>query len=117
MIDPEGGQTLVTFDEDRAKVGALGDAGVYGLRTGEPKTESVEDDSSEETVSPLEEAETLIAVNLCDTNESDLRVPELDEEDSAALPPASRSPWFFLILAACGLVLTEWALFQRRVVA
>ncbi|MEL6107108.1 MAG: BatA and WFA domain-containing protein [Planctomycetota bacterium] len=120
LIDPAGGETLITFDEDRAKVGALEIAGVYGLRTGEPKTDT-DTETAEATEgkeeSTLNEAETLIAVNLCDTNESDLRIPDVDEVAIAELPPASRSPWFYLIVAACGLVLTEWALFQRRVVA
>ncbi|MEO1528211.1 MAG: hypothetical protein AAFX06_22500, partial [Planctomycetota bacterium] len=117
LIAPGGEETLVTFDEDRAKVGALDIVGVYGLRTGEPKLDDESGKDDEELESPLAEADALIAVNLCDTNESDLRVPLIEEETDAALPPASRSPWFFLIVAACGLVLTEWALFQRRVVA
>ncbi|MCC9599355.1 BatA and WFA domain-containing protein [Stieleria sp. JC731] len=133
MISPSGDSTPITVKDGFAKLGALEHVGVYRLSsaTSPPGTEA--DDSlpegpepkSPEPDSSVNENESAsespagerVAVNLTDPNESDLAVPEFSDESAAPLPPASRSPWFYLVLAACGLVIAEWALFQRRVVA
>ena len=121
LISPTGHVSLVTVAKDRVKLGPLPRAGVYQLTTeAVPEVITADADETEEAGQELmvnDENATLIAVNLADANESDLRLPELPETTAAELPPAGRSPWFYLIVAACGLVITEWALFQRRVVA
>jgi hypothetical protein len=58
-----------------------------------------------------------VAVNLCDQSESDLRLPEISEQAAGNPPPGGASPWFYLALLALGLVLGEWVLFNRRVIA
>ena len=121
LISPSGDVTLVTAEKSSVKLGPLPSTGVYRLTT-KDIPEPSETNSDSETVGPIDlttfdEDATLFAVNLASENESDLRLPELPESDAGQLPPAGRSPWFYLILAACGLVLAEWALFQRRVVA
>ena len=59
----------------------------------------------------------LLAVNLCDASESDLRLPELAPQTAGDPPPRGASAWFYLVLMAILLVLVEWVLFNRRVVA
>ena len=85
----------------------------------------------EETVTEEKEGETktpaeliaagargeLVAVNLCDPNESDLRQPELSASVQNDPPATGSLPWFYLSLFALGLVVSEWVLFNRRVVA
>ncbi|WP_436717333.1 VWA domain-containing protein [Roseiconus lacunae] len=132
MIGPAGDESPVTVKDGFAKLGALSQTGVYHLTT-ESKNQTPIDGQEQPTEAELTEVDQesstsasdleagslgeAVAVNLTDPNESDLRVPELSDDASAPLPPASRSPWFYLVLAACGLVIAEWALFQRRVVA
>lgn len=112
LIAPSGDVSLVTAARNTVKLGPLPATGIYRLTTSTDPQASVLPPQT-----PADENETLIAVNLSDANESDLRLPELPDATAADLPPAGRSPWFYLILGALGLVMTEWALFQRRVVA
>ncbi|MCO8122244.1 BatA and WFA domain-containing protein [Stieleria sp. TO1_6] len=129
LVAPSGQRSIVTVAKNRARLGPLAAVGIYRLTTDQTGSQTTQGNAAEtepdasqgaDTVATAEEddaAGTLIAVNLSDANESDLRVPQMQTSETAALPPAGRSPWFYLILAATGLVITEWALFQRRVVA
>jgi hypothetical protein len=124
LIAPSGSASMVTVEKNNVRLGPLPSVGVYRLTTEDVSSSTqrdgdVETDESEIQVDALDpDAEgTLIAVNLSNANESDLTIPELPTSNAGELPPAGRSAWFYLILAACGLVITEWALFQRRVVA
>ncbi|WP_182865964.1 vWA domain-containing protein [Rhodopirellula sp. JC639] len=113
LIAPTGERSLVTVDRNKVKLGPLDQTGVYRLAS-----EDDADAERAETATPgAGDDANLVAVNLSNANESDLRVPELPETSAGELPPAGRSPWFYLILLAAGLVITEWALYQRRVVA
>jgi hypothetical protein len=125
FVDPDGDRRGVTVTNRRVSVGPASRTGVYGLFR--QSTLAVQTDaSSEETetaLSPIElqrdqkASGELLAINLCDENESDLQIPEL-EASIVGQPPASGAPpWFYLALIAIGLVLGEWALFNRRVVA
>jgi hypothetical protein len=122
LVSPSGITSLVTIEKGRAKVGPLPSVGLYRLTGGQVSQGGRDEDAgldvpNSERDSTAAAAETVFAVNLCNSNESDLRLPDLPEAKTGELPPAARSPWFYLILAACGLVLIEWAMFQRRVVA
>ncbi|QDV43030.1 hypothetical protein Enr13x_28820 [Stieleria neptunia] len=118
LIAPTGERTLVTVQRNKVKLGPLPSVGVYRLTT-KDVSETGDSDSGGSDTAPMGVADdaNLVAVNLSDANESDLRLPELPETTAGELPPAGRSPWFYLIVAATGLVIAEWALFQRRVVA
>lgn len=123
LVAPSGEVSLVTVAKNTVKLGPLTHVGVYQLTASEV-AQTTADESAEtgaageaKQTDAVPQDATLFAVNLSDANESDLRIGELPESTVAELPPAGRSPWFYLIVAACGLVLTEWALFQRRVVA
>ncbi len=58
-----------------------------------------------------------LSVNLCDPVESDLRMenPGGDEVQTASI--GWRPIWWMLVCVAAGLILIEWSLYQRRVVA
>lgn len=121
LVSPSGEVALVTVDRNSVKLGPLGGAGVYRLTT---EDVSAEADAIPQGEGSVDQADadsdpnaTLFAVNLSNANESDLRIPELPETTEGELPPAGRSPWFYLIALACGLVVAEWVLFQRRLVA
>ena len=58
----------------------------------------------------------LVAVNLCDAEESNLRVAEA--EPSSTAPTSSHQPlWLMLVAGGFIVVLIEWGLFNRRIVA
>lgn len=117
LIYPDGQASLVTVEKNTARLGPLPQVGVYRLTTQQlsPVGEPTDDSGALAEGSPAKG--TLVAVNLSNANESDLSMPDLPLATATDLPPAGRSPWFYLIVAACGLVVTEWVLFQRRVVA
>lgn len=139
LFDPLGAPSVVAIKAGRAKLGAVPHAGVYRIAMNEsepgadapgervlpdPMESNTESDSVDQDPAGREaaiQADTdnryLVAVNLSDPNESDLSVPEFPDSVAGELPPAGRSPWVYLVIAACVLVLAEWALFQRRLVA
>ena len=67
----------------------------------------------------LKDANTIsIACNLADAAESDLR-PRAELTDIGSLHMLAlggRSLWFYLTLLAAGVIVTEWWLYQRRIV-
>ena len=125
LIDPNGDRRGVTIANRRASVGPASRTGIYGLF----KESSLPEDTNEESgqaqtdLSPIELQRDqaaigeLLAFNLCDENESDLRLPELAASTVGDPPASGAPPWFYLALIAVGLVIGEWALFNRRVVA
>ena len=122
LVDTTGSRQRVTIEDRRASVGPVDAVGVLGLFV--PSTLPAGSPDNEAPPTPLQliqmNPETdgeLIAVNLCNSQESDLRPEELPQQSEEGLPPAGLPAWLFLILGAIGLVLGEWALFNRRVIA
>lgn len=72
-----------------------------------------------DTVGLVDVNGTQVAVNLCDAIESELRRPDIAAADDGLSLPSTgyRSAWFYAVVAALGLVLGEWFLFQRSIVA
>ena len=125
MVDPAGIRRGVTVADRRASVGPTTQIGVYGLFTEssmpDDDAQTPDDDAQRPTPEELKQNSEargeLLAFNLCDANESDLRLPELGESTLGDPPAGGAPPWFYLALIAIGLVIGEWALFNRRVVA
>ena len=120
LVDPEGTSRQVTVRKEQAAVGPMAKAGVYGLFEASSLPESNEETEQPSTPESLLTGTTkgiLVAVNLCDANESDLRLPEFDLSQQGSPPPRGASAWFYLVLLALGIVVSEWVLFNRRVVA
>lgn len=63
------------------------------------------------------EQKRLLAVNLCDAEESDLGVAKSNIDDESSIRWGGFPPWWLLVGGAAMLIVGEWALFQRRVVA
>ncbi len=122
LVDTSGGRRFVTVAENQAAVGAIDRTGIMGLFAGSslPKSGSPADTvllpQDLIQTSPPPEGK-LIAVNLCDASESDLRLADLSPQSAGELPPAGVPIWFYLVLLAIGLVVGEWALFNRRIIA
>jgi len=118
LIDPSGEQRLVTVSQDRVTVGPVKSTGIFGLTT------PPEDDPKLTRYQPPETwngndddaKRELLAVNLCNAYESDLRLAEYADQQEDDLPPAGAPAWLFLIFGSIGLVLTEWTFFNRRVI-
>ena len=127
LMDPTGEERQVSINQKMASMGPLETAGVYGLFSPDSLPErnsSTQQNDQAPVVSPIQWSTqssdipiNLLAVNLCDAEESDLRLPTLTPQAEGDLPRGGASPWFYLTLLAIGLVLGEWALFHRRVIA
>jgi hypothetical protein len=121
LADAAGNRKVVTVSQDRAAIGPIDQVGVFGLLDPQLLTENdqpIESPLPRELIENWKSAEgDLIAVNLCDASESDLRVPQLSLSVVGDPPAGGASAWFYLAMLAIGLVVGEWALFNRRVVA
>ena len=121
LVTPIGRRRGVTVADRRASVGPSSQIGVYGLFTKSSLPDVPEEESQPPTPEELKQTGDargeLLAFNLCDANESDLRLPELADSTIGDPPAGGAPPWFYLALIAIGLVIGEWALFNRRVVA
>ncbi len=72
---------------------------------------------AEDVESASRTAPVLLAVNLCDRNESDLRPRgEVSSETVTVAGVGRRSLWFYLACLGLGLIVAEWFLYQRRIV-
>ena len=71
--------------------------------------------------SPEKNVDQMFSVNLFDSRESDIRVRDKLEigfeevEGDTKLHPARREYWPFLVIAAIGILVLEWIVFNRRV--
>lgn len=123
--DQSGSVQPLTITGERAIFGPIDHVGLIqmGPRTALPSKRDGQSSAStevgEDAGPSLNDAEVrLLAVNLCDAGESDLRPRvELDHADPRLAGAGQRSLWFYLALGALGFVTVEWILYQRRIVA
>lgn len=119
--DASGMLRPASLSNGRASVGPVDHVGVIQLG---PRQFLQHENSASATGTDAAEARNdqrlqPIAVNLADAVESDLR-PKIGAErsDRGEIAKAgNQSIWFYLCIFALGFVLSEWALYQRRVVA
>ena len=107
LIDPEGRATTITVANNSATIGPLAQTGIWKLQP----AENSDGQSASQSV-----AELLIACNLTNRSESDLRVSAASQNPVAApsLSTGGHPIWFLLVLPACCLLVAEWFLFHRR---
>ena len=139
-VDARGKASPATADSDSITVGPFDYVGVGQLAStdrGNDNDTSQTTDQSSKTILPARSSRSLnaqdnegmesvsdslgsrlLAINLCDPQESNLR-PTADspDETSSIRSSGQRSPWFYLAFLAFGLIVSEWFLFQRRIVA
>ncbi|MCC6359489.1 MAG: BatA and WFA domain-containing protein [Phycisphaerales bacterium] len=114
LISPSGVARPVLRREDRVIVGPLEEVGFWTVR---PSAAVASAPAGLSTATRPGEVEALlIACNLNDRGESNLRVPpDLPTSDSALRAAFGGQPlWFYLVALACLLSAVEWGLYQRR---
>ncbi len=127
LISPDGERTPLAKGLQNATVGPLLRQGVWTIdlvgrqETGEQESlssQQVGNDLGSQSVSAASDSAILIACNLANRQESDLRprvqLPRADHLALASL--GGRSIWFYLAMLALALIVTEWWLYQRRLV-
>ena len=125
LVSPAGDQIPVTIKNQQVSTEGLDATGVYCL-TAVSRSElqpDLAEDGEQQPVLPLQIFEKhlgqsqLVAVNLCSAEESDLRLPQLPEQSEKNIPASGWPTWLWAVLIASGLIVLEWGLFHRRVVA
>jgi len=122
LIDPNGNRRRVTVDRQRARIGPVNSVGVFALDAPsafeQPEPNRATPKTPEELMTEIPRTKgELVAVNLCNAAESDLRQTEYEDHSAEDLPPAGAPGWLYLIFGAVGVVLTEWTFFNRRVIS
>jgi hypothetical protein len=96
-------------DTSTLSLGPFDECGVWSLLESAPTNGNVKSRTIE------------FPVNLANRRESDLRPPDelINREPSEPLAASwiARPLWFYLVAAACVLTLSEWFMYQRRVIA
>ncbi len=115
---------LATTDE-QVTIGPLLETGLWTVRPANQQPSPApppRDDATsraDNLPSPVDDPRVVrVACNLVDAAESDLRPrAELtDMEGRSLLTLGGQSLWFYLTVLATGLIVTEWWLYQRRIV-
>lgn len=132
LVAPDGAATPITARGGRATIGPLLNTGLWLVRpVVDPlaSSKTAKENSNDDLVPPAEmlsagypladESVIGIACNLASFEEGDLR-PRYElarpSDDLAVMLLGGRSLWFYLTLAAVGLIATEWWLYHRRIV-
>ncbi|MEM6470291.1 MAG: BatA and WFA domain-containing protein [Planctomycetota bacterium] len=119
--DPGGNTHPATLDDRGAWVGPANRVGTITLTRSldlEQNTSASETSSSGDTSKDEPSDDRIVAVNLCDVIESDLqREPVTSTQGGLVAGSGMRSIWFYVTVIALVLIVGEWFLFQRRVVA
>ncbi|MCP4782008.1 MAG: VWA domain-containing protein [Fuerstiella sp.] len=111
LTAPDHARRNIRVIDGHCVIGPLEQAGIWTLRGPASDVEIADENSAAERSPSL-----LIACNLADRSESDLRVPETIQPRQKILSAAfgGRPIWFYLVIAAFLLTIIEWLLFQRR---
>jgi hypothetical protein len=114
LLSPSGQEIPLATPEPQATVGPLLETGLWQIRPVESST----DPNNSESAAASESSSVAIACNLVNRQESDLRprVPLEPLGDSTLLAFGGHPLWFYLTLGGLGLLVTEWWLYQRRIV-
>ena len=107
LVSPAGDETPIVSQQ----VGPLNKVGLWDI----VRTRQVD---GVDEVKPLQQ----VAVNLADSNESDLRpvegaIESMAGETTLTSVWLSRPAWYYLVLAATIFCALEWSWYQRRVIA
>ncbi len=124
LVSPSGQATPLSRRNDQITIGPLLETGLWKVRTGpihggwNPPLPPASASEASRGGTASHEAEFLVACNLVDPAESDLRPKgELDTFRGRSLAMlGGQSLWFYLALAAALLIAAEWWLYQRRIV-
>jgi hypothetical protein len=124
LVSPSQQVTPLSRADEQVMIGPLLETGLWKIQTvplNRPVKKETPPGSSASSVGeapPDESTEVLIACNLVDSAESDLRPRgELEEVQGRSLAIlGGQSLWFYLTLAAAFLIAVEWWLYQRRIV-
>jgi hypothetical protein len=121
LVSPSHRVTPLALTGDQLTLGRLLETGLWTVRQVNLAGEKpILTPTSTESATEGTDAEntTLVACNLVNAEESDLRprgeLEELQGRNLAIL--GGQSLWFYLTLAATLLIATEWWLYQRRIV-
>lgn len=124
LVSPSGSQNPVAIKNRQVTTDSLSNTGVYCLTAAKSselrgaESGGVQQDLSPEQVFEKHPQQSqLIAVNLCSSWESDLRLPELPDQSERNIPASGWPTWLWTVLIASAFVVVEWGLFHRRVVA
>lgn len=124
LVAPLGKQSPVAIKNQQVTTDSLDATGVYCLTAADIQPQpTAETDRSAKQMTPDQVFEKhpgqsqLIAVNLCSSIESDLRLPELPDQSERSIPASGWPTWLWAVLIASGFIVIEWGLFHRRVVA
>ncbi len=124
LVSPSQQTIPLTAIDEKVTIGPLLETGLWTIRPAKPDKDVTPVNSTAASLTSTPEvgsddSRTIrVACNLVDAAESDLRPRgELaDVEGRALLSLGGQSLWFYLTLLAAGLIVTEWWLYQRRIV-
>jgi hypothetical protein len=110
ILRSPGGKEQPVARDSAATLGPFDECGIWTVSAANPNNPKTSEP-------PLAE----LAVNLSSDRETDLRPPsemlERANRDSPVAAWLARPIWFYLLFAVCALFVTEWLLYQRRVIA
>lgn len=118
LQSPNGTVTPLARGQQSAMVGPLLHCGIWTVVPKPPAAGSAVDNLSRDAGRVSNDERIMIACNLSNKDESDLR-PRIELEQFTqlgALGFGGRSIWFYLALAGLMLIAIEWWLYQRRLV-
>lgn len=125
LVSPSQQRTPLARAGEQVILGPLLETGLWTVRTARPAGEtpeltpmSAQSNGTTTTSEAASERDILVACNLVDAAESDLRPRgELAEVPNRSLAiMGGQSLWFYLTLIAALLIAAEWWLYQRRIV-
>lgn len=120
LTSPSGQNFPLVASGDEAVVGPLGETGLWSISrdTDREASDLTADNAAADSDEPESLPPVAIACNLASPSESDLRprFPLTSVDQLNLLSLGGHSIWYYLTLAAVGLVTAEWWLYQRRIV-
>ena len=117
LVSPSHQTVPIATSNGRATIGPLLESGVWTIRPTVQEEELEAQDNPRIAIQNTTN-DIRIACNLANASESDLapRSEMTDIDSLVLLSLGGHSLWFYLTLVATGLIVTEWWLYQRRIV-